>query len=284
MLFVLPCFGQDKTIKHKFVKPVSRQRIEQFKTSISRRLTLHKVGRIIVPIAGVASSAYVLYKIFYGGPSVVPVVKKENDLEKLGKRVATLEKTLCPRFLSWNWLKGQVYGYVEYVAFGALTSAGLSILNAVYHDDTIEWFVKNSIHVEALKKEIEQYSKKNKSFTTMTDEQFNYYSSALTSVCKRLVIQVEYVAAFMEYQLEQFKSHGVVLTADDLLQVPHVVASANNLVQTIQSLTVPKKDMNAIANLKKQAEKLFEFAIDFDLHIKRFSSVEKDLGWRVLHG
>ncbi len=269
---------------------ISQENIQKHRVNIARTMKWHWFLRLGTQVGGFAVGSYWIYQTFFA-PGLVVVKtgsKRPSSVVSASKkevnRLYAMLHKFSPRFLSWQWWKNAAFKFADHIVFASVLSIGERLLGRYFHDDDVIWFVKEKTRIVHLQQEIRGYAEKIKAITAMSDQECEYYSVMLVGLCRQLVQQVEKLAGFMEYQFEQFKNRGAILTDDEILQVPHLVATTDQFVRQMTALLPLRKDRSSKVDLKKPFELLLFFAVDLDLQIKRFTGLESGIEWRLING
>lgn len=288
---------------------VQQERIAERKVNIVRMMNRHWWARLGLQAGGAVGLLFAAYTtlgpyVFSRGQSGPPPIQDLtfNDLEDLESdtpdqiselrgRIEKLEmrnkKTgqaiakAFPAWLSMQWWKNKTVFMCE----SALLSSVMwfltdKLVGQFFHEDSISWFAQNHTKIHQLCDELQEYSEKLKDVKDISDEQLSYYRQTLIGICRALVPHVESVAAFMEYQVNKFEYEGAVLTDDEQLQTPHLIASSNAFFASMNEL-LPSVD--SLDKLKDSLKIFAQFTTDLKLITKRFTGIENCIEWRMLN-
>jgi len=291
---------------------VSQKKIDEHKQNIARTIKRHKYLRIALQAGAYSIAAYGCYRLFF--VSSGSTKKKEILLEKENKpsrwkfwKKRPESKPSDPNNLTPNpnhltveeikkWRKNNetsiwslpstVFSFVNRYVFppiysSVILTAGKKLLGGIFHDDTIAWFAEEKTTVARLRDVIISHTEKiNDDEEILPDEQRAYYEGVFVGMGRSLVPQVETIVAFIEYQLEEYKNRGAILTNDELLHASHLIAMTNNFVSSLRSLRSANGDTITHERLKKIANSSQQFILDLCQLIECFVGVEDRIEWR----
>ena len=274
------------------LEPVSQENVEKNHQSIARMMSLHWYTRMGMQVGTGLLAVYWLSRFFVGGNPGQEAIQANGGVSSLPVpsnsdliiRIAALEKCVTPPgWFTFKWWKNKALAVGDYVLWSSLYSlAKGGLVDRFYHDDTIEWFVKSRTRFESLGAEVKFYAQRCILSQDLSQEQMHYHRVTLVGICRSLVREVEQVAAFMEYEIEQFKNRGAVLANDELLQVPHLIASTNRFISDMKKLQLSATQSDTADQVKKLFGVAVQFVVDFEQQVKRFAGLENAIEWRLI--
>ena len=293
---------------------VSQENIDQAQQQVDRTLKFHWFLRGAKVVGATGAIAFLIYYNFFrdSGEINLPEGSKEKvaeaskDLKKVSSALVkkTQESVLSLETLNgrlkkvegiidavedaikpktWkSWFKKKISGYAEWGLFGGAVAVGQKIWGISSHDDDMKWFAREKTRVYQQIGLLRYYAQKVRKTKddTIDSEQELYYKTSLVALCRNLVTAVEKLCGFMQYSLQQFQKRGAFLQQSEILQVPHLIATTNKLVASLQK-KLPVGTKVSLDDLQDGYAQVTSFVTDLEKQISRFVQIEHDVEMRL---
>lgn len=305
------CDDGTSTIVSRPFERVQEEHIASNKAMLKKDALYTKATRIGAKSLAVLAGAYIVWS--YVSPWVYPaapnVVATPGALPaNLTERLVQLEQTVAPSLLSWQWFKNNAsYITNSLVTMGTVTVAGNAVGDfnrAVFHPDSIEWFVQNKttladlapyqidlryssmmdlqMYAMALKKqdlikkstieELKDHLGALDSMQGMSEENRAMIRYLITTSCNSMVAGIELILGFMAFKQEN--ASGAVVDEIET-NIRYLRNCSNNFCDKLEVLladcTIEEKkkksdSIDALNALKGELRRL----------INRFSVIERE--------
>lgn len=291
--FVQPAVIMESRMNPFEVPLLSSEKIAAQQQRIAKSLQLHGYIRLVSQIGGTAACVYVMYRTmvsFFGSnrPAVVvptvPSVSAPISHEESKMLREALSKA-NPSWFTFQWWKNTTSYFVNSIACTAALSGLMSLTGRYAHEDTLEWFVKDSTKLKELTDELHAYHNKTliKGVRDLTTQDLYFHRVTLAGMARSLVASAEAIVGFMEYRLAYFKNKQVILLPDEFLQPMRVVATLNAYVESLHKmLPVPATD--SLEQVKAVCALLLQSATELQQMANRFQGIEYSIQWRLING
>lgn len=229
-------------------------------------------------IIAVASVAAVIaaYKIVFEKSGRKPFEPKQDDVpvsreefNELNVGFQRFQYAIDPDWFTWqwckNWGKNIGKGLVSMAATKHLFDMGERSLQAIFHDDTFAWFIKNRTRYLTSMSELNVYAQKIDAGSLSSAEQ-DHYNQQIICIARSIVHDMALISAFMHFQLTRFPFSEIALQEGNDLRL-YLKTITNNFVDSLQ---------RALSDQTGCVSVILKFSQEFEKIAVSFTRVEQE--------
>ena len=293
-LLVVPLHALDtqpiKTEQLSFeIAKIDESVVKDHQKSIARTFMLKRYARYGAKGAGFLSAAYILYTWQFGGSGETSINTQElqKQVKDLSMSVAAMlhvlaeqhptahkevQKTLADNVKPGRSWFGLGKTILEWTFIPVGVSALNSVMDKIFHEDTVEWFVTSQTKLQRRFEELSEYADGfDKAFSFETEKK-QAYARALVRTLNTVVRSSEKLLGYMQYQMTTFNEQS---TLDATLDIRCLHKSLNDTAQKVQETIINhfEQPMQK-TNIKDTIEAL---KTDYERIIAHFSLLECEI-------